>query len=408
MLVEAAAAKVALAAGSLATAWWSWRAMPERKMKRILQQVIVSNNIYDEVRHPDGKRFRQYPKVTYCYDEWYGYSATIMLPVNISPSEFKKHKEIFEMVTKSEVDMEFEGRACHMRFYQMPLHKVMNFNEQLLREIVKRDLSVVIGFSRRGVEVVEFGGEAGAHILIAGATEMGKSVLLRVIVTSLLYRYGRNINIVLINHKVTDNFPFMDIPNVEIEESAAGAIITLEDAVKTIQLRKKQLAQKGYIDAKEWNDNEQEKMTPYFIVIDEAARFSDNKEFEKLVVEIVETGRFVEMHLIIATQRPDGREVISPRIKDNCLTKIAFRMGTKGGSETILGDPAAHNLPHIPGRAILFVNQFRTIQVPFMSKEQCLALIGHLKENRKEEKKNVTDGKGQRHIGRFEKIRRNV
>lgn len=405
MIVESAAAKLVLAAGSLATAWWSWQALPKNKMKRVLERIIIANNIYDEERRPDGKRFRSYPKVTYVYEEWYGYSATVQLPVNIPPSEFKKYKEIFEMMTKSEVEMEFDGAACHMKFYQMPLHKTMNFNEQLLREIMKRELSVVVGFSRRGVEVVEFGGEAGAHVLIAGATGMGKSVLLRVIVTSLLYRYGRNINMVLINNKVTDNYPFMGIPNVEIEESLKGAVLALEDAVETIKVRKKQLSSKGYIDAKDWNANEPEKMTPYFIIVDEAARFADDNEFQKLVTEIAETGRFVEMHLIIATQRPDGRDVIPPRIKDNCLTKIAFRTGTKGGSEIILGDPAAYNLPHIAGRAILFVNQFRTIQVPFMSKEQCLALIGHLREPRKEEKKHVTDGKRQRHIGRFEKIR---
>lgn len=369
-------------AGSLGAAYAAWVTRPNYKFKKTLERIIVANNIYDEERRQDGKRFRSYPKVTYVYDNWNGYAATLVLPVNITPSDILKHKEIFEMVTKSEVEMEFEGPVCHMKFYQMPLYKTMDFNDNLLREIMKRELSVVIGFSRRGYEILEFGGEAGAHILIAGATEMGKSVLIRNIITQLLFRYGKNVNMLLINHKVTDNYPFMNIPNVEIEGSLQGAIMALEDAVKTIGIRKNQLFQKGYIDVKEWNANEAEKMNPYFIVVDEAARFTDSKDFEKLIVEIAETGRFVEMHLVIATQRPDGRDVIKPRIKDNCLTKIALRTGTKGGSETILGDPAAYNLPHIAGRAILFVNRFRTIQVPNMSKEQCLALIGHLKEER--------------------------
>lgn len=403
MLVETAALKLAAASGSLATAWWAWRAIPENKFRRVLDRIIVANNIYDEERRPDGKCFRSYPKITYCYERWFGYMATVQLPVNITPSEFRRHKEIFEMVTNSEVEMQFEGSACHMKFYQMPLHNVMNFNEKLLMHNMKKELSVVVGFSRRGYESIEFGGEAGAHILIAGATEMGKSVLLRMIQTSLLYRYGHNVNMVLINNKINDNWPFMGIPNVEIEESLQGAIIVLEDAVRTIDIRKRKLFEKGYIDAKDWNANEPEKMTPYFIIIDEAARFSDNKEFERLVIEVAETGRFVEMHLIIATQRPDGRDVISPRIKDNCLTKIAFKTGTKGGSETILGDPAAYNLPLIQGRAILFVNQFRTIQVPFMSKEQCLKLIGPLKERGK----HVVNREGHRDIGRFETIRVN-
>jgi S-DNA-T family DNA segregation ATPase FtsK/SpoIIIE len=401
MILESAAVKLALAGGALGASYWAWISRPEVKFRRTLEQIIVANNIYDEERRPDGKRFRSYPKVAYVYELWNGYTASVHLPVNISPSEFRKYKEVFEMVTKSEVEMEFEGPVCHMSFYQMPLHKVMNFNEKILHELSKRDLSVVVGFSRRGMEVIEFGGEAGAHVLVAGATEMGKSILLRVIVTSLLWKYGRNINMVLINHKINDNWPFMNIPNVEIEESAQGAILALEDAIKTIAVRKRQLVDKGYIDAKEWNANEPEKMNPYFIVIDEAARFSDNKSFEKLVVEIAETGRFVEMHLIIATQRPDGRDVISPRIKDNCLTKIAFRTGTKGGSETILGDPAACNLPLIPGRAILYVNKFRTIQVPFMSKEQCLELIGHLKEG----KRTNADRQGSRYLGEFTEVR---
>lgn len=388
--------------GCLTTAYAAWATLPEKRFKRVLHRVIRANNIYDEERRPDGKRFRQYPRVTYCYEEWYGYTATVTLPVNIAPSEFQRYKEIFETVTNSEIDMEFEGRACHMRCYQMPLYKVMNFNEQLIREMQKRELSVVVGFSRRGLEVLKFGDEAGAHVLIAGGTGMGKSILLRVIVTSLLHRYGHSIHMTLINNKITDNYPFMGIPNVTIEQSVEGAVLSLEEAVQVIDKRKKQLYSKGYIDAKEWNDNEVEKMTPYFIVVDEAARFAGNKDFEKLVIEIAETGRFVEMHLVIATQRPDGRDVLSPRIKDNCLTKIAFRTGTKGGSELILGDDTAYNLPHIPGRAVLYVNQFRTMQVPYMSKNQCLELVKHLKIGRNG---HVPDSAGQRYIGKFVPIR---
>lgn len=387
-------------AGSLGAAYAAWVTRPTHRFKKTLEHVITANNIYDEERRSDGKRFRSYPRVKYVYENWNGYSASVALPINITPSDFKKYREIFEMVTKSEVEMEFEGAVCHMQFYQMPLRKTMNYNEQLTREIMKREMSVVVGFSRRGYEIVDIGDEAGAHMLIAGATKMGKSILLRTIVTQLLLRYGRNINLSLLNNKITDNYPFMGIPNVEIEESLQGAKLSLEDAIRTIQLRKRQLFDKGYIDWDEWNTNETEKMFPYFVVIDEYARFSKDKEFEALVVEIVETGRYVGVHMIIATQRPDGKEVISPRIKDNCLTKIALLMGTKGGSELILGDPIAHNLPMIAGRAILYVNKFRTIQVPFMSKEQCLQLIGHLKEG-----KGNVNMSGQRNLGEFEAVR---
>lgn len=389
-------------AGSLGAAYAAWVTRPTYRFKKTLEQVIMANNIFDEERRQDGKRFRSYPRVSYVYDNWNGYTASVTLPVNIAPSEFKKYREIFEMVTKSEVEMEFEGPVCHMSFYQMPLHKTMNYNEQLTKEIMKRKMSIIVGFSRRGYEVVDIGDEAGAHMLISGATKMGKSILLRAIVTQLLLRYGRNINLSLLNNKITDNYPFMGIPNVEIEESVQGAKLSLEDATRTIQLRKRQLFDKGYIDWDEWNANETDKMFPYFIVIDEYARFSKDKEFEELVAEVVETGRYVGVHMIIATQRPDGKEVISSRIKDNCLTKIALRTGTKGGSELMLGDPIAYNLPMIPGRAILYVNKFRTIQVPFMSKEQCLELIGHLKEG-----KDYVNRQGQRDLGEFKAVRSN-
>lgn len=390
-------------AGSLGAAYAAWVTRPTYRFKKTLERVIVANNIYDEERRQDGKRFRSYPQVKYVYDRWNGYVASVILPVNIRPSEFRKYKEIFEMVTNSEVDMEFEGSVCHMSFYQMPLHKVMNYNEQLTKEILKRKMSVVVGFSRRGYEIVDIADEAGAHMLISGATKMGKSILLRTIVTQLLLKYGHNINLSLLNNKITDNYPFMGIPNVEVEESLLGAKLSLEGAVNTIQVRKNRLFDKGYIDWDEWNHNETEKMFPYFIVIDEYARFSKDKEFEALVTEVVETGRYVGVHMIIATQRPDGREVISPRIKDNCLTKIALYIGTKGGSELMLGDPIAHNLPMIPGRAILYINNFRTMQVPFMSKEQCMELIGHLKER----EKLYADTTGRRNLGELKEVRGN-
>lgn len=375
----------------LATTWilcarFTYHSFPLPKFKKVLQTVIKYNNIYAERRRGNGTKVRYAPYIRKVYREDYGFSAVLQLPSNLPLSKLKEYQEHFELATNSTIEFEHDGRVVYMYFYQLPLNDHMPFNEKLLQQD-----GIVVGYSRKGIETIDFSKEAGAHILVAGATDMGKSVLLRHLVTSIILKTNGHVKMKLINSKVVDNLVFMDLPCVELIEARSHAHMILEEAIQEIEKRKQVLIRERATNLQELK----EPFPRYFIVIDEFANYADDKEFKEKVAQIAERGRFVGVHLILAMQRPDGKDIIPARIKDNCLTKIALKMGTRGGSETIIGTQDAWQLPFIKGRAILYINRPITIQIPYMSVEQCHKLLEHLKGE------PVHESKGLRDIGEF-------
>jgi hypothetical protein len=114
---------------------------------------------------------------------------------------------------------------------------------------------------------------------------------------------------------------------------------------------------------------------PIFLIIDEYARFADNKEIQKKVAELVQTAGYVNVHIIIATQRPDARNTLPPNIKMGLMARICFKTADKNNSIVILDEEGAEKLPNAKGRAILKDGENHIIQVPYMNYEQCEDLL---------------------------------
>ncbi len=204
------------------------------------------------------------------------------------------------------------------------------------------------------------------HMLVAGATGMGKSVGLNAIVTSLLYKkHPSELKIVMVDPKKVEFSVYAPIANQFLAklEDEEDAIITDNDrVVKTLKalcklmddryalLKKAKVRNiKEYNElfkARKLNPLEGHEFMPYYVVIID--EFGDlimtaGKEVELPICRIAQLARAIGIHMIIATQRPTTN-IITGTIKANFPARVAFRVTSGIDSKIILDRPGANQL----------------------------------------------------------------
>lgn len=192
------------------------------------------------------------------------------------------------------------------------------------------------------------------HLLIAGATGMGKSVCINSVIISLLYRATPDeLKLILIDPKKIELSSYNDIPHLHIPvvhepRKAAGA---LNWAVVEMEKRYTLMTEVGDArNLKEYNDMidgdpERQKLPYIVIVIDELADLimSAPDDVETSICRLAQKARAAGIYLIIGTQRPSV-DVITGLIKANIPSRIAFTVSSNVDSRTILDMAGAEKL----------------------------------------------------------------
>jgi S-DNA-T family DNA segregation ATPase FtsK/SpoIIIE len=187
------------------------------------------------------------------------------------------------------------------------------------------------------------------HLLVAGQTGSGKSVMINTIITSLLYRNSpSDLKLILVDPKRVELAPYNDIPHLltPVIVEPEKCISALKWAVAEMERRYTELADAGKRNIEEYNKLKQEEGMPYIvIVIDELAdlMMMAARDVEALVVRIAQKARAVGIHLILATQRPSV-DVITGLIKANVPARIAFTTASQVDSRTIIDQVGAEKL----------------------------------------------------------------
>ena len=206
------------------------------------------------------------------------------------------------------------------------------------------------------------------HLLIAGQTGSGKSVMINTLLTSLLYRNSPSeMKLILVDPKQVEMASYEDIPHLltPVITEPEKTISALKWAVNEMERRYKLLAEKRIKDIKTYNQKMANKGTkiavqddegnmqehdegamPYIvIVIDELADLMmvAGRDVEALIVRLAQKARAVGIHLVLATQRPSVN-VITGLIKANIPARIAFTVASQVDSRTILDQIGAEKL----------------------------------------------------------------
>ena len=191
------------------------------------------------------------------------------------------------------------------------------------------------------------------HLLIAGATGMGKSVCINSVIISLLYKARpEDVKLILIDPKKVEFNIYKDIPHlyapiVSDPKKAAGA---LASAVAEMERRFELIEEVGVRDIGTYNavtenDPEKERMPHMVIIIDELAdlMMTAPDDVESCICRLAQKARAAGIHIIIGTQRPSV-DVITGLIKANIPSRIACTVASQVDSRTIIDIAGAEKL----------------------------------------------------------------
>jgi S-DNA-T family DNA segregation ATPase FtsK/SpoIIIE len=189
------------------------------------------------------------------------------------------------------------------------------------------------------------------HLLIAGATGSGKSVMVNALITSLLCNATPDdIRMILMDLKRVElasynGLPQLLVPVITEPERAKAA---LKWAVNEMEGRYRRFAGAGARNIKGYNESRadpDDKMPYIVIIIDELAdlMMREGKHVEDPIVRLAQKARATGIHMVLATQRPSVN-VVTGLIKANFPSRIAFAMASQIDSRTILDTPGAEDL----------------------------------------------------------------
>ena len=187
------------------------------------------------------------------------------------------------------------------------------------------------------------------HLLVAGQTGSGKSVMINTILTSLLYRNSpADLKLILVDPKQVELKPYDEIPHLltPVITEPEKVISALKWTVAEMERRYKALSEVKRRNIIEYNSLKKDEGMPYIVVvIDELAdlMMMAARDVEALIVRIAQKARAVGIHLILATQRPSVN-VITGLIKANVPARIAFTTVSQVDSRTIIDQAGAEKL----------------------------------------------------------------
>jgi S-DNA-T family DNA segregation ATPase FtsK/SpoIIIE len=206
------------------------------------------------------------------------------------------------------------------------------------------------------------------HLLIAGSTGSGKSVLINAMICSIIYKAAPSeVKMLLIDPKRLELSFYEDIPHLlnPVVTDPKKASLALQWTVSEMERRYQKLAGKGVRDIDSYNrkvetelknakggDKEEdeeilidEKLPYILVVIDELADLMmvSSREVEISIARLAQMARAAGIHLLVATQRPSV-DVLTGTIKVNFSARISFQVSSKTDSRTILDTMGAERL----------------------------------------------------------------
>lgn len=235
---------------------------------------------------------------------------------------------------------------------------------------LKKD-RIILGDSETGVFTILI--EELRHILVAGETGSGKSVLLRLMAWQAICN---GVTVIPIDFKGGLEFGNAFRRFCPVVTKHEEALALFEMLIQEDESRKELFFRENVKDLKSYNKKTGNNLSRIIVITDEYAEMMDitgllreEKELiEKLrgrLQSLARVGRSVGLHLILGSQRIDST-VISGQIKTNATLRISGPLGDRHASEIVVGNKAAFLLPNVKGRFVVKDGRrFTTIQVPY-------------------------------------------
>lgn len=252
------------------------------------------------------------------------------------------------------------------------------------------ELPVILGRTPDGHTLIEDLAEF-PHLLVAGATNSGKSVFLRSLIISLMKLYPpHQLYFLIVDPKRTDFTLFDGLPYLlgeRVVTDNAQARDMLMSLVLSEMPRRQDIMAGRSMKIKDFNQRfPDEALPPIIAVIDEYAQLlsimgrKERADFERDLMSLAQVARSTGIHLILATQRPSA-DVVTGIIKANLPTSAAFRVTSATNSRIILDQNGAENLL---GRGDMLFRrpsgEIIRVQAPFIPEVELMEMLNQFKQ----------------------------
>lgn len=213
------------------------------------------------------------------------------------------------------------------------------------------------------------------HLLVAGATGSGKSVLINGIIYTALKDSPREKQFILIDPKRVELCKYKTLPHCIRYASEPGDMISaLQYAMNITESRYKDMQREGIT---KYNGGD------IYVIIDELADLmtTNKKQVQPLLQRLCQIGRAARVHVIAATQCP-LREVIPTPIKVNFDARVGLRTRGKQDSRNILDMNGCEQLPRYGQGYYMTPEGLTLYNIPYIAPEEINSVIDYWRPNR--------------------------
>lgn len=270
----------------------------------------------------------------------------------------------------------------NMKSSKVSLGKYLRQNESFMPE---SKMAFMLGMNQScKIELCDL--DKVNHLLIGGQTGSGKSLFIEsLLITLLLKNSPSDLQLILIDPKQVQFTPYNDIPHLiaPVLKWPEETLKAMKWVLREIQWRHTFLSQYHMRNSTSYNEKYSEELLPNIVVMCEEIAdlmMTDGKWYEDAFLEIIEKGRAVGVHLIIATSRPSA-DVFTDKMINSIPTKIAFTTASTVDSKHILGRIGAEKLLGMGD--MLFKesgsSMLKRLQAPYLSDEDVSRVTDFLK-----------------------------
>lgn len=214
------------------------------------------------------------------------------------------------------------------------------------------------------------------HLLIAGATGSGKSVVINGLIYTALYDSPAAVQFILIDPKRVELVDYKPLPHTLQYASEPGDMVQALEKAMTITETRYKAMQRDRVKKFQGGG--------VYVIIDELADLmtTDRRHVQPLLQRLAQIGRAANVHIIAATQCPLAAVIPTP-IKVNFDSRVALRTRSAQDSRNILGVKGCELLPRYGQGYYMTPDGLTLYNIPMQTPEEIAAILTYWKHHRK-------------------------
>lgn len=343
--------------------------------KRKLKNAFSIAGLYYSTKW-NNQTVRQFPHILDVREYENKTVYVFRLPHSIDPKEVTKKEYVFRSMFGDLIELKGD-HTVSLTVYNKIYNESYEYEfESLVKHMKQHNLPIIAGRDVNG-EFYCYDMTKNPHLLIAGETGSGKSVMLRAVLTSLIQYKRKGLQLHLADLKRSEFHLFRGVDIVR------SVMTKKEDVAKCVNWFHEQLEKRGdLLDSYELSHVDElpkEQRVDYLVLcIDEFSILRDQKDTLEQLVNISALGRALGIYLILSTQRPD-RNIVDGLMKANLTVRFAFRHADKLNSRITLGDGAKVDASQIDeeekGKFFMRFSGFHYLQSPYLTTDKAKDIL---------------------------------